>query len=152
MVPLLAATTMLLTACKTSETYPPNSIAGNRSIPVRELSYCFDSEGWDKIRTAPYDGYVVLRGKIVDSELKVTGIVESYPDNSRDRLALEFAKELYAREFSLGSRIPTQATVHALFYETGQEPNVAIVYTDRNEGMNLRDSNGGSITLRIWSY
>jgi len=150
---LSLACTLFLSACVTSDNdVPANSIAGNGSIPGKPLANFFDNRVWMRINELPYDGYVILRGRVKDKKIVITQVIESYPDDSRNDMARALANNLQSSASPAGSHIQPSMDVFVVFYETPCDPNRALVFSERSSTAAPTVSVGGDNFIRLFSY
>ncbi|MFT3830736.1 MAG: hypothetical protein QM691_13620 [Opitutaceae bacterium] len=130
---LAAAGTLLLSGCAT---IPPATrsptLAGNPDLPSATIAlFCSPAE-WADLANRPYDGCVILRGAIDDTR-HVTGpvVVDRYPDNSRNTLALRLARKATVTPTTIGSHVRPMARIYVLFYERDQKPRRALIFAEQ---------------------
>jgi hypothetical protein len=106
----------------------PYSLAGNDRLPEEALRYAYTQKQWQRIIERPYDGYVILRGKLdADGHVVPAEIIEAWPDGSRNEMARDLCGEIQFDPLKVGSNIRPIAEVYAVFYEAGL-PHVAYVF------------------------
>ncbi|MCG8525019.1 MAG: hypothetical protein MI748_01475 [Opitutales bacterium] len=153
---LLSIFLILLCSCATTQSsskYPSNSLGGNSAIPDKNLIGFYGRKQWKEMRNIPYDGYIVMSGSVDRHEnFHIDEIKEAYPDDSRNKIALQFANGIKASNLNAGSRIKARIRVYVVFYETFSSPNRAIVFTHKSGTSAPTESIGGSSYIRIWTY
>ena len=147
---------LCLTGCETgvgpASTGTANTLSANPLIPVHDLRNCFSTEGWDAIRNLEYDGYVIIRAFInSDKTLTVDKVVDSYPDDSRNALALKHADQVMLTPTRVGTNTTLHARIYAVFYENPPLPNKGIIFAQQY-GVASTVSLGHQVYLRHFMY
>jgi hypothetical protein len=128
----LCALALLLASCsspKPSAAYGPDTLGGNRKIQSEVLQDLFTPDEWKDLLARPYAGFVILRGMIAeDGHVANPKIFQSYPDGSRDKMALEFGPNWKIRIPTINSRMPHLAEIYVVFYEGTKFTRKAIVF------------------------
>ena len=106
----------------------PHSLAGDSRIPKELIRPTFTSGQWKRISVQPYSGLVVIRGTLTPEGVFSAGrITDAYPDNSRNRMALELSRKIRIKPIVVGSHILPSGEVFVVFYED-RKPRIAYVF------------------------
>ena len=106
-----------------------NTLTGNDRLPHLEMELMSQPKQWELMRNLEYSGYEIIAGQIGDDgHVRITKLVESYPENSRDRLAYALAGKVVLKASIIGTRMPPAAEIYIVFYEKLGDSNLAFVY------------------------
>lgn len=126
----LALITGLLAGCA-SESPAPKSAA---VIPWDDIKTLLNPRQRTTLESLQYTGYVILDAWVQDDGIvRVNRVTESFPDGSRDALAVAFAKKAVIRTQVLGSRISPTAVVYVVFYDHKLEGDIALTFARPRE-------------------
>jgi hypothetical protein len=88
----------------------------NRRIPASLIEDYYGVDKWDEVKKEKYDAYVILEGSAMsDHSVVLRRIVESYPDDSHNQLAVEFCKGVKTASSSVSSRISPSVNMYVIF-------------------------------------
>lgn len=131
----------------------PVTLDSNSTLPKKEIKMFYGKKQWNEIKDLEYDGYVIFKAGVTKSrELKLLKILASYPDDSRNELAEQFAEGLKLQNSNVGSRIKKSAKVYVIFYEKNHTPNQALVIGKRNQSISSTESVGGNYYMTVIRY
>lgn len=120
------------------------SLAGDPRLPADRISRFYSAEEWAKLAEKSYDGCVILRGPIDDNN-RVTSpiLVDSYPDDERNILALRFARKVKIVPTTTATHVRPMARIYVLFYERDRKPRRAIIYAEQTGVITAPLTSGG---------
>jgi hypothetical protein len=146
----------LLSGCSTQsslQVVAARSLAGNPRLPGSVIAHFYTGSGWDTVKNLPYDAFVILRGDIQpDRHIKISRIVESFPDDSRIALAREYSRHARITPVTVGTHVHPMAEVYVIFYDTAPGRRQALVFADQVGNPAATDSFGGRGYLYIVYY
>ena len=129
---LLLLLAIVLSGCVASSSNrnrPANTLIGNDRLPHEEMGKISQARQWMLIRDLEYTGYVIMEGQIgEDGQVSVRKIVESYPGNSRDRLAYALGNNAVIHAATTGTKMIPKAMIYVIFYERLSDRNLAFIY------------------------
>ena len=129
-----------------------HTLTGNDRLPHAEMEKLSQSRQWALMRNLEYSGYVIMEGRIdEDDRVHVSKLSESYPDNSRDRLALALGNKTVIHARNIGSRIEAKAEVYVIFYEKLNDANLAFIYARQVDYM-ATEGSGAACYLNTVTY
>ncbi|WP_152032838.1 hypothetical protein [Ereboglobus luteus] len=152
---LLISTVLLaLAGCQSSSSKPtPVTLATNPNSPNNLIQQFYGTAQWNRIKDMKYDGFVIMRGVIADNRtIPNPRIIKSYPDNSRDMMALDFAKDIRITPVTVGGRIRGSGEIYVYFYETKLPPREALVIAKQQDTIGPTVSIGGTFYLITVAY
>lgn len=130
-----------------------HSLNGNIKIPEKEIRGFYSKEAWATIEDAPYDGCVIIRGSVKPNNVFRAGkIIESYPDDSRNKLALKLSKKVKLSSAKVGTRINPTADVYVLFYEENSDKRTALVFGKRRQSTHFSTGMLRDKYMGLFSY
>jgi hypothetical protein len=131
----------------------PESIAGNDKIPDDALVGYYDRNTWERVRRTPYDGYVILEGNALqDKSFKVLSIKESFPNDDRNEVAMEYAQRIPVYSIDVNSHVKPKVEVYVVFFETYSTPNRALVFAKQDWMASPTFAQGGSKHVKVIPY
>lgn len=110
----------------------PN-LAANRRLPSAQIEKFYSPIQWAKIREMNYRGYVVAEGEIAGNRLEVRKLRESFPDNSRDALALTMLKDVELKASTVGTNITPRGLAYVIFYERNIDGDLALIFAKQTD-------------------
>ena len=129
------------------------TLATNPNAPNDVIQEFYSASRWNQIKNLKYDAFVVLRGVIADNRtIPNPRITKSFPDNQRDAMALDFARDIRISPVTIGGRIRGSAEVHVYFYETTRRPRQALVVAKQQSTTGPTASLGGTTYLLTVTY
>ena len=129
-----------------------HTLSGNPRIPVDDLREFFERGEWDEVKDAKYDAYVILKGVVEeDRTVTVDQVLDFYPDDSRNDLALKFAKKVEIVANRIGTRVKPRAKVYVVFYEKSLIMNQAMVFA-KQQGALPTGQFGHNLYMTKWYY
>lgn len=129
-----------------------HTLSGNPRIPVDDLREFFEKGKWEEMKDVEYDAYVILRGAVEeDRSVTVDQILDFYPDDSRNDLALKFAKRAAIVPNRIGTRVKPAAKVYVVFYEKSLIMKQAMVFA-KQQGALATDQFGHNLYVTYWYY
>ena len=147
---------LALAGCKT--TMEPlsdevvHALSGNPRIPVDDLREFFQGGKWDEVKDIKYDAYVILRGTVEEGRsVTVDQVLDFYPDDSRNDLALKFANNVEIVANRIGTRVKPSAKVYVVFYEKSLIMNQAMVFA-KQQGALATSQFGHNLYMTKWYY
>ncbi|MDF9827157.1 hypothetical protein M2103_000785 [Ereboglobus sp. PH5-5] len=151
---LISSVLFALAGCQSSSSKPtPVTLATNPKAPNDLIQMFYGGAQWNRIKDMQYDGFVVMRGIIADNRtIPNPRIVKSFPDDSRNERALEFAKEIRLTPVTVGGRVRGAGEIHVYFYETKIPPREALVIAKQQDTVGPTASAGGTFYLVTVSY
>lgn len=119
-------------------------IHGAAPIPWDEIESILSPRQRSSLESLKYTGYVVMNGWIEeDSTVKISKVVESFPDHARDQLAVAFGKKAVVHTQTSASKISPAVAVYVVFYRTTLEGDIALTFAQRPRfGDNMRFGEG----------
>ena len=129
---LLLSSVILLSGCvsRVSVLKPPaNTLIGNDRLPHEEMGRLSQPSQWELIRDLEYSGYAIMEGRVDDDgQVRVTRMVERYPDDSRNQLAYALGNTVVIHAATIGTKMGPKALVYIVFYEKLSGRNLAFIF------------------------
>ncbi|MBI3886788.1 MAG: hypothetical protein HY302_13815 [Opitutae bacterium] len=128
------STMALLAGCSSSPTVPTQidaptpSLASDKRLPAAEIQSFYSPILWAKLRGEPFKGFVVAEGDVQGSRFVARRILESYPDGSRNGLALGFLTNVALNVSTVGTNLQPKAMAYVVFYEGNFDGDMALIY------------------------
>lgn len=131
----LALSAGLLGGCASETSVPPSRSALSRGadpVPWQEIESILNPRQSRTLESLKYTGYVVMDGWIdEDGTVKISRIVESFPDQTRDQLARAFGRKAVIHTPTSASMIKPSAVIYVVFYGRAIEGDIALTFARR---------------------
>ncbi|PTY08455.1 hypothetical protein DB347_02415 [Opitutaceae bacterium EW11] len=129
-------------------------MATNRRLRGAALQGYYTAAEWSALKDVRFDGYVILRGALNhDGSVHSPASFISYPDHSRDEMAVSFSKRIRLKPTQVGSHISPWAEIYVVFYESGRKPSEALVYGEQiGATAAARQIGSGKVKLHVIQY
>jgi len=126
----LAATMLVFSGCAAQPTtVGQDTLLSNPTIPTADLQSLYSDQRWSSVEHRRYDGYVLMQASAGDdSSVKIERVIESYPDHSRDSMAVAFGSRVKVDASRVGLYLAPSVRVYAVFYSGPLNSHTALVF------------------------
>ena len=132
----LALVAGLLAGCAAGNPPPsPGSslVHGMDPLPWSDIEAILNPRQRSTLESLKYTAYVILDGWIEeDGHVRLNRTRQSFPDHTRDQLALAFGRKAVIHTPTSASKINPTVTVYVIFYDNAIEGQIALTFAKRS--------------------
>lgn len=111
----------------------PLTLTSDARLPAVELREFYSPTLWGRIRDEQFTGFVIVEADVSENRLLVRRLVESFPDGSRNQLALRLLQGVELKVSTIGTNLPPRAVAYVVFYEKNLDGDLALIYAKQTD-------------------